>query len=188
MLEKVKAHDASALALGHPKAVGNDTADSWAKRAAMEDGHAEWPAGTAAYDDPVFLEDAGGAIVRDVLGVLSASWWDRRHRTTARARPLLEKLYPREVAVDWPASTGIFHRPIVQGNKFVHPASTAVLKWMARVRTGCLATRMRLVGHGMEHGPAVCRCCGLGDEDDEHLLTGCAATGAADWQDALLEV
>ena len=188
LLEKVKAHDHVAIALGHPKAVGNEVADGWAKRAATEAGHADWIPPPGLHDDPVILEDAAGNQIWDVRQQLVVLWWDRRHRSTARARPLLERLYPKDVEVDWSASCGIFRRPVVPGNQFVHPAPPAVIKWMARVRTGCLATRMRLVGHEMASGPTVCICCGVADEDEEHLLTGCVATGAAEWLTSVLEI
>ena len=188
VLEKVKAHDDRALALQHPKAVGNDAADRWAKRAATEADHPTWPELSAPYDDPVIAVDASGLPVLDLRRQLAVIWWDRRHRSMAQARPLLDRLYPRDVMVDWGPSCGIFRRPIVQKDVFVHPAPPAVIKWLARVRTGCLATRMRLVRHGMVHGSATCRCCGEADEDEEHLLTGCSATGAADWHTSLLEV
>ena len=95
LLEKVKAHDEAAIAAGHPKAVGNDCADLWAKRAATEDGHAEWPAVPELYGDPVVLQDVDGTQVWDVASALAEAWWGRRHRSTAQARPLLERLYPR---------------------------------------------------------------------------------------------
>ena len=38
-LVKMKAHDEAAIRAGRPKAVGNDLADSWAKKAASEAGH-----------------------------------------------------------------------------------------------------------------------------------------------------
>ena len=188
VLEKVKAHDDRAIALQHPKAVGNDTADRWAKRAANEATHPLWRDMSAPYDDPVLAVDALGLPVWDIGRQLAEIWWDRRHRTTARARPLLERLYPRDRPVDWGSSCGIFRRPTVQKDVFVHPAPPAVIKWMARVRTGCLSTRLRLVRHGMLHGQATCGCCGEADEDDEHLLTGCTATGAADWMVSMLEI
>ena len=156
LLEKVKAHDQDALAAGHPKAVGNDAADGWAKRAATEDGHAEWQPVPALHGDPVVLEDAAGNQIWDVQRTLEVAWWERRHRSTARARPLLERLYPSDVAVAWMPSNGIFRRPVVPGRVFMHPAPPAVIKWMARVRTGCLVTRMRLVGHEMLSGSVVC--------------------------------
>ena len=112
VLEKVKAHDAAALAAGHPKAVGNDIADHWAKRAATESDHEEWPDAEALYDDPVLLEDDHGTPVLDVHSSLAAAWWERRHRSTARARPLLDRLYPRDVPINWPASVGVFRRPV----------------------------------------------------------------------------
>ena len=187
LLEKVKAHDESAIAAGYPKAVGNDTADRWAKRAATETGHRDGPDVTVLHGDPVILEGADGLAVWDISGTLSMAWWERRHRSTARARPLLERLYPRGVLVDWASSTGIFSRPVVQGGEFVYRVAPATIKWMARLRTGCLATRMRLVGHGMVQGPSLCLCCGEADEDEEHLLVGCSRTGAAEWRESILE-
>lgn len=56
------------------------------------------------------------------------------------------------------------------------------------MRTGCLATRQRLVRHQMVQGPSTCQCCGEADEDDDHLLLGCSATGAADWKSSFLEI
>ena len=188
LLEKVKAHDERALAMGHPKAVGNDAADGWAKRAATEAGHAVWPGVSALHDDPVIAVDADGLSVRDVAQQLAAVWWERRHRSTARARPLLERLYPRDVAVAWGPSTSIFRRPVVQKGVFVHPAPPAVIKWMARLRTGALPIRLRLVRHGMAQGSTFGGCCGAAEEDDEHLLTGCDATGSADSMASILSV
>jgi ribonuclease HI len=181
-LVKVKAHDVDALRLGHPRARGNDLADTWAKRAATEAGHPDWVDSPGPFGDPVELRDATGAIVLDVRTTLASSWWERRHRSTARARPFLERLYPKESPVNWAVSTGIFRRPTVSGSAFVHPVYPAMIKWMARVRAGCLPTRARLVGHGMVTGSRQCLCCGADEEDDEHILAGCPATGTADWR------
>ena len=84
-------------------------------------------------------------------------------------------------------STRVFQRPVVSGNAFVHPAPPAVIKWLARVRAGCLASRARLVGHGLEAGSPQCICCGAAEEDNEHLLSGCPATGSQDWPNLLSE-
>ena len=188
LLEKVKAHDDQALAMGHPKAVGNDAADTWAKRAATETGHTLWSGTTALHDDPVIAVDRDGLPVRDFTHNLAKIWWERRHRSTAQARPLLEWLYPRDVDIAWGPSTSIFRRPVVQNDVFIHPVAPAVIKWMARLRTGALATRLRLWSRGMIRGSAVCGCCNGADEDEEHLMVGCTATGAADWQVSILEV
>ena len=99
-----------------------------------------------------------------------------------RAHTLLVRLYLMDVPVDWVVSTGIFWRPTVSGASFIHPAPPAVIKWLARVRAGCLASRARLVGHGMVQGPRTCLCCAAEEEDDVHILAGCPATGTADWQ------
>ena len=187
-LEKVKAHDEAALAIGHPKAVGNDSADGWAKRAATEPGHAIWSEAGTLHGDPVTLEDLAGSPVVDVRRDFAAAWWTRRHRSTARARVMLERMFPSGVEVAWAASNSIFRRPVVQGAAFVHPIQPRVIKWIARVRTGCLATRMRLVSHRLSMGSTSCPCCGAVNDDDEHVLTGCSATGSLDWVDSVREV
>ena len=187
-LVKVKAHDDDAIRLGHPRAVGNDLADCWAKRAATESGHEAWTEPVGLYGDPVELLDAAGAAVMEVRGALAKLWWDRRRRSRSRARPILEQLYPVNVPVDWAVSTGIFRRPTVSGATFVHSVPPAVIKWVARVRAGCLASRARLVGHGLEAGPRNCLCCGAAVEDDEHILAGCPATGTQDWLLLVAEV
>ena len=187
-LEKVKAHDDAAVAIGHPKAVGNNSADEWAKRAATEAGHAAWVEPGALYGDPVVLEDSRGSQVIDVRQSFAACWWERRYRTSARARIVLERLYPPDVEMAWAVSTGVFRRPVVQGKTFVHPVHPRVIKWLARVRTGCLATRSKLVGHGMVSGSLECPCCGEGQDDDEHALVGCTATGTAEWLDTYREI
>ena len=55
VLEKVRAHDTAALAARHPKAVGNDLADHFAKRAAEEAGHPIWAPALGSFGDPVQL-------------------------------------------------------------------------------------------------------------------------------------
>ena len=179
---KVKAHDEEAIRLGHPRAVGNDEADACARQAAVEEGHSVWSGEAGPHGDPVELLDGGGKPVLEVRRALEEVWWARRLRSKAQARPWLERLYPPDVCLDWAASTGVFRRPTVSGNTFVHVAHTAVVKWLARVRAGCLASRARLVKHGLEEGSQECLCCGAEVEDDEHILLGCAATGTLEWQ------
>ena len=65
-LEKVTAHDAAALRLRHPKAVGNDMADASARRAASESGPALWLAEGGPFGDPVEMISASGARVTEV--------------------------------------------------------------------------------------------------------------------------
>ena len=131
----------------------------------------------APYRDAVEFLALDGQPVKQVKSALAAVWWARRRRSKARTRSWLEQLYPERVRMHWSLSTGIFRRPKPSGTVFVHPVATAVIKWMARVRAGCLASRARLVGHGMVEGSTQYLCCGAAVEDDEHMLAGCPATG-----------
>jgi hypothetical protein len=75
--------------------------------------------------------------------------------------------------------------PQPQRNGDVHLASSEMIKLLAWLQKG----RMWLVGCGLGIGPTVCLCSRLMMYDDnEHILTGCAITGAADRWDYLLEV
>jgi len=187
VLGKVKAHDESGIRLGHPRAKGNDAADRWAKQAATVTGHPLWPTESREYGDPVELLDTSGEVVMHVEKALAMAWWQRRQRSRARARPFLEQLFPIDVPVDWNLSTLVFKRPVVRGDLFVHTVTPAVIKWMARVRAGCLTSRARLVGHGLASGSAQCLCCGEAEEDEFHILAGCKATGTSDWHFLLSE-
>jgi hypothetical protein len=62
---------------------------------------------------------------------LLKSWWDRRHRTMARARWLLEQLYLCSVTVEPPASASTLRQPTFQGNGNVHQASSELITWLA---------------------------------------------------------
>ena len=95
--------------------------------------------GMGAFGDPVELLDAVGTPILEVQEALGKVWWACRRRSRAWARPWLERLYPQDVQLDWAASTGVFRRPKVVGNTFVHGVHAAVIKWIARVRAGCLA-------------------------------------------------
>jgi hypothetical protein len=189
-LEKVKAHDAAALAIGYPKAVGNDVADMWARRAAEEPGHPVWAAPSAEFADPVELLDSAGLPILDVRSALGAAWW-RRVRARRLGRPRIDMLFLPDVPISWGASTGVFRRPVCQPSGFAHVVPPAVIKWTARVRCGCLATRARLHRHHLVDS-AACLCCGEASEDDAHVLAGCPATGTSDslailteaWQEA----
>ena len=186
-LEKVKAHDEQALKMGHPKAVGNDRADHFAKQAASEAGVPELNLSLAEFEDPVLLLDGAGQIVRDVSRALHFVDWRGRGSLPHRARPMLDLLYPIGLGIDWGCSAGIFGRPTTVQTLFVHPVLPAVVKWMARVRAGCLAARERLFRRKMV-GSAACPCCAFPTEDEEHILFGCSATGTADWLVLLCEV
>jgi hypothetical protein len=94
-------------------------------------------------------------------------------------RPRIDIIFLPDVPINWGASTGVFRRPLCQPAGFVHMAPPAVIKWTARVRCGCLATRARLHRHQLVDS-AACLCCGAADEDDAHVLAGCTATGTSD--------
>ena len=186
ILEKVKVHNERAIELGHPKAVGNDLADHHAKVAALGSDVpvAAWD--PSPLEDAVLLHDSAGAVIRDVEKGLRAMDWRARESMPRRTRPVLDLMYPRTLEVYWGTSVTIFLRPVVTQAGFVHAAPQWVLKWVARVRAGCLPARARLCRHKMEES-AACPCCEAPVEDDEHLLFGCLATGTADWLALLQE-
>jgi hypothetical protein len=186
VLEKVTAHDAAALRLRHPKAVGNDAADASARRAASESGHALWLAEGGPFGDPVEVVSASGARVVDVCHGLADFWWLQRLSIRRSRREWLDLLYPPAVPLNWAASTAIFRRPTISGIAFVHPAKPSTIKWIARVRAGCLNTRARLHHHRLSPSPA-CPCCGIALEDDSHVLCGCPVTGSKEWLAVLTE-
>ena len=188
VLEKVKAHDEALLRLGHPKAVGNDRADAAARRAATESDTPRFEVDLAPFADAVSLLDAAGRVVDDVEGQVSAIFWERRQTSRSKRRAWLDKLYPLDVAINWELSTGVFRRPVVSGRAFVHPVPPAVVKWLARTRAGCLPASTRLFTHGLDLSAVECPCCGATVDDEEHMVSGCAVTGSADWLPGLLEV
>ena len=194
-LEKVRAHDDVGVRLGQTKALGNDAVDALAKRAAQEPGHGVWPSSSdelllGPLGDAVLLVDSGGSVVMDVSRSFPAAWWRRTRAGWASKgpRPRLEALFPTNVELDWVASVGVFRRPLVTTLAFKHRVPEAVVKWTARIRCGCLATRDRLARHGIDHITSpTCLCCGAAVEDDLHVMVGCPATGSADWLALLQE-
>ncbi len=88
--------------------------------------------------------------------------------------------------MDWPRSTIIFRRPTVQVVVFVHVVPAATIKWIARIRSGCLNTRLRVHSHGRPEVSPTCPGCAAPEEDDEHALAGCPSTRTADWMATLL--
>ena len=184
-LEKVKAHNTSAVAAGDPKAIGNDLADQLARAAALGASHPLWDPPSDAFHDPVQLLDSQGSPISDVANAFQDAWWSGRHAAVLRRRPALA-LYPSASAISWPIFCRIFRRPTVPGNSFQHSAPPPVIKWIARIRTGALAPRERLHRRGMVTSPA-CPCCNDPQEDDLHILTGCPATGTVDWPSILQE-
>lgn len=186
-MEKVKAHDHRALALGHPKATGNDLADRTARAAATSPQGPLFDIDLSPFSEPVELLDAVGSPVFDVQAALQNLWWGRRQQSRSTRRPWLDQLYPPDVPLDWSLSTAAFRRPTVSGDTFIHPSPPHVVKWLARARAGCLASRFRLFKHHLGPSPT-CPCCGADSETEEHMVCGCPVTGSADWLLGLLDV
>ena len=195
-LEKVQAHDERGVQCGLPKALGNDAVDALAKQAAAGCTSPSvrglvYPPVLGSADDPVVLLDATNAAVLNVVRSFPMAWWRRCRQmwSSKGPRPRLDMLFPLDLTFDWAASVGIFRRPVVQRGGFVHRVAPRVIKWVARVRCGCLATRERLARHGIGGvvSPA-CLCCGAPVEDDAHVLVGCDGSGAAPYLPALQEV
>ena len=183
VLEKVKAHDKAAIDAGHPKAIGNDLADQQARRAAKEPGHPVWKSAAGHFGDPVEILDVSGMVVMDVVSAVHRARWSHSHRQLVRGRPWFMELYPVDEPIDWQLSSGIFRRPTVNEGCFVYPVPLLTLKWIGRLRAGCLATGHRRHRHlGPPRVPSpCCLCCGAAQEDDRHAVVGCSATGSADW-------
>ena len=182
VLEKVQAHNEEAISAGHPKSVGNDMADHLARRAAGDVGQPIWDSAIGPFGDPVVLLDALGVPVLDVRIALLRDWWPVRRAAVGARRVWFSHIYPADVDFDFPLSTGIFRRPTVSGGTFIHPAPPATIKWIGRLRAGCLATGSRRHTHlpSQVSSPA-CLCCNAPIEDDVHAVSDCPATGSADW-------
>ena len=100
LLEKVKAHDVAAIAVGHPKAVGNDLADQLAQCAAKGLGHTVWHADTGLFGDAVELVDASGEVVLDVLAAVHCDHWAHCLQQLVRRRPWFGEFYPSANLID----------------------------------------------------------------------------------------
>jgi hypothetical protein len=186
LLEKVLAHDTTGIALGHPKALGNDTADYMAGRAAADPGVEHWVLDRSLHGDPVELRDALNSWVVTVSASLQQQWWRQRVTSKSDGRQWLQQLYPGNMDINWQLSCGVFRRPVSNGGRFVHPVPAAVVKWLARLRVGSLSTRARRHKRRLESSPA-CPCCSAPVEDDAHMVAGCPATGSADWAQCIME-
>jgi hypothetical protein len=186
-LEKVKAHDDAALRLGHPKALGNDLADKFAKKAAAGIDVPVWNVDSSEFEDPVRLLDSSGSVILVVQQAFPLAFWQSARAARRRPHQWLDLVYDPQHPVLWDISTSLLRRPIISGTQFVHPAQPAVIKWCSRVRAGCLATRLRLQSRGLADSEQ-CLCCGMAVEDDAHVLYGCSATGTVDWLNLLREV
>jgi len=55
------------------------------------------------------------------------------------------------------------------------------IKWVAKLRAGCVPTRKRQVERGSTV-PRTCVCYGTEVEDKEHIFFGCTALGTDGWQ------
>ena len=189
-LVKVKAHDAAALDLQHPRALGNDRADHWAKQAATGTATETWTTSPHSFGDAVELLDHTGQPISDVQSVFPTVWWQRCRRAWASKgpRPRLDVLFPLDTTFDWLASNVIFRRAVATVDHFAHPVPPAVVKWVARIRCGCLATSRRLHLHGMGPTSTACVCCGAPLDDEVHVLSGCPATGSADSSATFIEL
>ena len=132
------------------------------------------------FGDAVQLVDGSGQRILLVAPLLMEAWWLLRRASRPRDRHCINLLFPSGVPVDWVSSTTIFRLPVVSGGAFVHAEPQAVIKWVSRIRAGCLATGARLHSRQLEDSPE-CRCCASPVEDEEHVLSGCSATGTMDW-------
>ena len=179
VLEKVKAHDAAGCSAGDVKALGNDRADALAKEAV--ESTRVWEAPLEA-DDPGWFVRGQGIRVRDVEEAAEDAWWGDQRRDLIARRPWMEGLYGEEL--DWEASCWAFRTALGKGGYF-YPVQPAVVKWLARVRSGALATRARWFKTKLR-ASAACELCEDPTEDDEHATMGCPATGADRWRDAFL--
>ena len=164
-LEKVKAHDDKAVLAGALKAVGNHRVDALAKEAAVRT--TEPYTTDLRFVDAVQILDASGVWVLDIAAAVTQSWWEARSREGAQRRAWLATLYPAAMGFDWAASVALFLPPMVVEGKFVHRAPPPVLKWVARARSGALATRARLAGVRLGLS-SQCPCCPAMIEDDMH--------------------
>ena len=184
LLEKVKAHDTAAIALGHPKSLGNDAADQHARQAATSSSSPPWAPNDQPFHDAVQLFDSSHNPILSVDDAFLHDWWARSSSACTSRRPRMLSLYPTTTPIDWPASCYIFRRPVVSGSSFHHFARPAVIKWVARLRAGSLPTRERLHRHHLVASPA-CPCCSAPVEDEDHMLFDCPATGSANWLPSL---
>ena len=185
-LEKVKAHDEDGVAAGRRKAVGNDRVDALAKEAAVGVGSSYTP--DARFGDAVQLQDASGNWILEVGKAVAKALWESNRQEAAARRPWIAQLYPAGMEFDWTASGRLFHPPKVVSGHFIHAAPPQVLKWVARARTGALATNARKAHTGLGSDPSKCPCCDAPLEDDAHVIAGCPQTGSADCEAAAAQL
>ena len=161
----------------HLKAVGNDVADHLAKEASA--GAALTHVPNLCFADVVLVHNTSGALIPDVISAVSKYWWERQRQEGLQRRAWLEQLYPADMELDWKVSSLPFRPPTVESGTIIYAAPASTLKWVARARSGGLATPARLVGSGMLTSPQ-CLCCPAPVQDDVHAVSGCPGTGAAD--------
>lgn len=84
-------------------------------------------------------------------------------------------MFPLDLSLDWPASCGSFRSLVVHPDTFVHRVPMGMLKWVACVRCGCIATRERLTQHRISSITS-CPCCGAPCEGDLHVAWTCCGS------------
>ena len=142
------------------------------------------PEGLEEFQDVVRFQDRDGKFVSVVGKVLEEVWWEKQRVEVVKRRlATLGRVYPAETEIWWKVSTKMFVRPSLRGEVWINKAPPGLVKWVARARTGALATMERMTRTGYVKGPdgtpgdPKCECCGAAVEDDEHMLTGCPETG-----------
>ena len=174
------------MAAGNLKSVGNDRVDGLAKEAAAGAGSHYSP--DPRFADVVQLQDASGTWIMDVGSAVAETAWESRRKEATKRRSWLAQLYPDGLELDWKTSVYLFHPPKVMSGRFVHNASPPVLKWIARARSGALATNARKASTGLGMDSAGCPCCDATLEDDAHVVAGCPQTGSADCEAAAAQL
>ena len=186
LLEKVKAHRKDEAAKSDPKAIWNEKADEAAGRTASGGGGvgAMEPEGLEEFQDVVRFQHRDGRFVSIVGKLWEEEWWEKqRVEVMKRRQDTLGRVYPAGMEMWWKVSTKMFVRPSLRGGVWINKAPPGLVKWVARARTGALATMERMTRTGYVKGPdgtpgdPKCECCGAPVENDEHVLTGCPETG-----------
>lgn len=176
------------------KARFNEAADRLARKAAHS---LEGPeiAPQVEYADAVRLVSETNAWIPEIAVTLSARWWELRRKTvTDRRNETLAQLYPPATEFDWIASNMAFKFPSFSHGFWHSAGNPGTAKWIARARTGALATSERRRKTDSRAGPnggppeaATCPCCGHACEDDLHALTACHGAHSNQVVDATMD-
>lgn len=175
-LEKVKAHTGAQ----DTKSFWNDKADKLASRFLFAP-TPEHPNSKRWWDHASLTKD--GEIILDLEEKVE-TWMLNRKRLQMEARrpESMGKIYPSSVLFHWAYSNVIFNTPKVINGKWIFRTPITTAKWVARARSGALASTARLFKNYHRSEPPTCPACKNAEEDDLHMLSQCVATGA----DALL--